>query len=481
MRIPSFLRRPEKRSWSWPWSSVAESVVMFGTTNTKSGSRVDPLTAVTSNALAACLVVRSKTMGSLPVNIIEDTGTKRLRAVGHASAGMLRTGPNERMTWAQFMRWRELMIFTHGNAYLYPVRRGGRCVGMEPLLGSMLPMIANHRLVYAYRASPYDAVAVPDVLAPSDVIHFKSDVLTEDGLTGRALIELAREAIGLDISAEEFIGRVLSNGTHMGTVLATDGKLDKEQLAHLTQQLKDGRGLLGAGKGRIFQGGLKPVVVGMSVKDADLTNIRRYVNERISAICSVPLGLINDLTHMTYSNAEQQDITYSKHDIMPTCVDCEQTLGAAWFVGDDAGRFYLKFNLNGLQRGDYKTRMEGYEIAIRIGLLTPNDCLDLEDMDGYEGGDVHVMQMQMMPVADLGKQDPKAVASRSLAGLLVDATERIRVRAEQDRERKRDPEATRVWGRSVLTPLEIAHEIADVPFDVEAVLQSALSTGGPNG
>jgi hypothetical protein len=188
----------------------------------------------------------------------------------------------------------------------------------------------------------------------------------------------------------------------MGVVLTTPNALTKEQWETVTKQLADGRGLTPAGKARVFQNGLKPEVLGMSVKDADLDQQRHSINERVATLAGVPVTLLNDLTNGTMNNTEQSDITYTKHYLLSAVVDHEQVLTRRLFVGQDAGRYYVKIDLRGIQRGDFLTRMQGYEIGIRSGMWTPNVCLGWEDEDGYEGGDVHVMQAQMTPVDLLG-------------------------------------------------------------------------------
>ncbi len=423
---------------------------------TVTGKRVDATTALASSTLAAVIAVRCRALSSLPVDVRERVGDLRKDASKHPSHLMFTNGPNDYMTWAQFMRWQQLNVMLSGNAYAELARKGGRVVGMQPIIGRVEPKYENGRLYYIVGTGD-DQQQVES----SRVVHFKNDVLTPDGLKGRSVVELAREAIGLDISAEEFLARVLSQGTHMGVVLETDEKLTTEQLTDLKEQLKDGRGVTGAGKGRIFQSGLKAKVLGMTVKEADLTDQRRFVNERISAIAGVPLIFLNDLTRGTYSNTEQQDLAFAKHCVAPIIVDLEQTLNRTLFTEPD--RYFVKFNLEGLVRGDYKTRVAAYGEAIRSGWMSPNEVRALEDMDPYPGGDEYHMQAQMTPVEDL--DDVRGI----LAPVVESVIERIRRHAEHAGE-----PAARAFAHKALEPVIRSHTAAGIEFDPEAVITQAL-------
>jgi len=437
----------------------------FGGITAKSGQKVDANTALFSNAITACIAVRSRTLSSLPVHVYR-VGTRQ-RADEHPTSVLFRGGPNEYMTWSQFVKLREMMLILTGNFYARKQFKGGRVVGLEPLYGVTRPVIRDDSLMYVFDPE----IGPREVLAPAELIHFKWDVLTADGMRGRSVVELAREAIGLDISAEEFLGRVLSNGTHMGTVLTTDNVLAPDQIEQLALQLQDGRGVAPAGKARIFQNGLKPMVLGMNTAEADLENQRRFVNEKIAALCGVPLSLLNDMTHATYSNVEQMDLGYSKHHILPAVVELEQTLTKGLFGGLDQGRYYVRMSLQGLERGDFLTRMQGYETGIRVGMWSPNECREWEDMDPYPEGDIRVMQAQMTPIEDLGLEPAQA-----LAPVVADAQDRIRIRARIDAEKKREPSETREWARAILAPIASAHSIAGLDFDTEAVITSAIGS-----
>jgi len=442
----------------------------FGGITAKSGQRVSATTALASNAIAACIAVRSRTLSSLPVHVYR-VGTRQ-RADEHPSAAIFRGGPNEHMTWAQFVKLREMMLILTGNFYARKRMRGGRVVALDVLYGVVQPVIEEDDRISGYTFDP--APAGPHQIIPfAEVIHFKWDVLKADGTVGRSVVELAREAIGLDISAEEFLGRILSNGTHMGTVLTTDNILSPDQVESLKLQLADGQGVAPAGKARVFQNGLKPMVLGMNVADAQLESQRRFVNEKIAAIAGVPLSLLNDLTHATYSNAEQMDLSYSKHNILPTVVEFEQTLNKHLFGGLDEQRYYVRFSMQGLERGDFLTRMQGYETGIRIGMWSPNECREWEDMDPYEGGDVRVMQAQMTPIDMLGEQPEPA---KALEPLVADAQDRIRIRARIDADKDKTSEQTAAWARTILAPIASAHSIAGLEFDAEAVISSAIGS-----
>ncbi|MBU0611805.1 MAG: phage portal protein, partial [Armatimonadetes bacterium] len=243
-----------------------------------------------------------------------------------------------------------------------------------------------------------------------------------------------------------------------------------------------------AGKARVFQNGLKARVLGMNVKEAMLEEQRRYINERIAAICGVPLSLLNDLTHGTYANFEQQSLGYVVHNILPSVVEFEQVCNKALFVGNDADRFYVKVSLQGIVRGDFQTRMAGYEIGIRSGMWSPDECREWEDQDPIPAGlgEIHVMQAQMETldtIANPPEPPPQLVAvpdsedgseddSEVPEAIAADAAERIRIRAQIDADKKRDPEDTVAWARKILAPIAASY----AAFDPEAFIAEAIGS-----
>ena len=436
----------------------------------KAGVRVDHITAYASTAVAACLLIRSETAATLPTDVMrevdsDETGgvSRREKAKQHPAYPLLKFGPNPSQRAVTFWNWQQQTTDILGNAWVWVETRGTRLVGLHPLTGRCEAIIENVGGINHLRGVRHFKGGTETVYPEREILHFPSSYISEDGITGRSLVDVARESIGLDIAAQEFFARVMSNGTHMGVVLVTDESLSKEQSEALQKQLADGRGVAPAGKVRLFQKGVKPFVVGMTVKDAELTEARRFVREGICNVTRIPVVMI-DPTHGTYSNSEQGDIQLAKHCIRPIVVIREQVISSKLLSADP--NLYVKFDLNGLMRGDFASRMNGYAQAVNAGIFTPNMVLKLEDEEELPGGDILRFPTNSIP-ATQAETDPLAAAEP----IVADAQMRVAARFAADG----DTERTRAFAAKVIEPIALMYARAGRAFDSEAFIKEAVN------
>ena len=104
--------------------------------------------------------------------------------------------------------------------------------------------------------------------------------------------------------------------------------------------------------------------------------------------------MVADLSRATFSNIEHSSIDFAIHTIRPWLVRMEQAMNRALIPEMEKGRFYVQLNLDGLMRGDYKSRMEGYAIARQNGWMSANDIRDLENLNPIsdeEGGNAYLI------------------------------------------------------------------------------------------
>jgi len=285
-------------------------------------------------------------------------------------------------------------------------------------------------------------------------------------------IDLIRDTVGLSIASEQFFGRFLNNGSHFPTYLETDSVLTKDDVQALQKSIQQTAGIYGAGTVRVFDRGLKIKQNSMSLRDADLSAQMRWYLEQICRIYRVPLPLVQDWTHGTYTNSEQAGLWFAQHAITPICVDTERTIRKLFLPGEND--HYVKFNVDATLRGDYTSRTQGYSTLINCGVLSPNEARAFEDMDPYDGGDEYRLPLntetagQSSPQEELPVTAADASEPRSLLEPLIsDAIARIKLRAVQDQERGRDPEQTRTWAEeNVLPPIVAACTRAGIELEI---------------
>ena len=115
--------------------------------------------------------------------------------------------------------------------------------------------------------------------------------------------------------------------------------------------------------------------------------------------------MVGDLEKSSFSNIEQQSLEFVKYTLDPWVVRWEQSIMRRLLTPEEKRTYYVKFNLEGLLRGDYQSRMNGYAIGRQNGWMSANDIRELENLDripAEEGGDLYLINGNMLPLKDAG-------------------------------------------------------------------------------
>ena len=378
------------------------------------GVKVTQESALRSTAVLGCLVVRSETFAALPLDVLRREGDAKISDEKAPAYGLLAVSPNPLMTSKEFWRWKQLREDVTGNAYARIVWKGGNPASIWPLYGgnpSLLIERSTGTLAWEYGGDDFTPA---DAYAPQDILHFKGPVLATP-FEARSLIHLASEAIGTQIASEQFFARLLGNGSHFPGYLETDDTLQKEDVAALKEQLAGFSGVLQAGVIRIFDRGLKYKQNPMSLKDAQLTEQMRWQLQVICSLFRVPMAMVQDLSTGTYANSEQQDLWLGKHTVTPICANTESVLKMRLFARQPA--YLAKFNLDGLLRGDYKTRAEGDATLVRAGIIHRNTARGHFDLNPAPGLDTYLAELNLGIVGEDGTiTGPDSGASKQDGG-----------------------------------------------------------------
>ena len=375
-----------------------------------SGKSVNARTAIQVSAVYACVRVIAETVASLPFSVFEQDKTGSQKALDHPLYRILHDEPNPEMT--SFV-WREAML-THlllwGNSYSQILRAGrGSVIGLYPLLPDHMEVDRDDKgkLTYTYSTTSGEQVK----LRPEDVLHIPG--LGFDGIMGYSPIAVERNAVGLSIAAEEFGGKFFGNGATPSGIL-THPNTVKNPKALRESWMEAYGGSSNANRVAILEEGMTFTRISMPNNEAQFLETRKFQVEEICRIYRVPPHMIADLEHATFSNIEHQSIDFAVHCIRPWLVRIEQSVNRALFSEKEKGRFYCQFNLDGLMRGSYKERMEGYSIARQNGWMTANDIRNLENQNPIpkeEGGDALLVNGNMIPVS-LAMQKRSADAAK---------------------------------------------------------------------
>lgn len=465
-----------------PLSSLTGWDLIFGTVGQSSaGVRVTTETALASVAVLSCVLIRAETIGALPAGVYRKDGRRRTPLPNDPRNLLLFEAPNDWMTGAELWRWVSTRRDLAGNSFVR-VRDWDRVnpSALVPLSGqNPVPVFdrTKGKLWWDYGGDEFNEARA---YSPAELLHFKGPIMANPYMAKSPVMQI-RDTVGLSIASEEFFGRFLANGSHFPNYFETDAALSDEDRAAFGKQFKDGAGVLPAGKLRLFDRGLKLRTNSMSLKDADLTGHMRWQLEQVCRVYRMPLPMVQDWTHGTYTNSEQAGLWFGQHTITPPVTDQEAVLKRRLFPGAPE---YAKWSVDGLLRGDYQTRTAGYSILINCGVMAPNEARALEDMDPYDGGDAYRVPLNTAPAGSpeaTTPPDPVAAARDALYPVLVDVADRIRTRAAQDFDRGRGLDVTRGWAlETVLPSVQKAFAIAEVPQDWAVFVDECVRGRGPS-
>ena len=150
---------------------------------------------------------------------------------------------------------------------------------------------------------------------------------------------------------------------------------------------------------------MKYTPISISPEQAQFLETRKFQINEIARIFRVPPHMVGDLEKSSFSNIEQQSLEFVKYTLDPWVVRWEQSLSRSLLSEDEKKQYFFKFNLEGLLRGDYQSRMNGYAIARQNGWMSANDIRELEDLDKLspeQGGDLYLVNGNMLPLEKAG-------------------------------------------------------------------------------
>lgn len=341
-----------------------------------------------SNAFRACLLAKARPLSTLPIRAYERKDGIRVEAKGdfvEAYTELLRHKWNPFLTGAEGTRWLDMTKDTIGEAFArVAFDTFGIPVAIYPL--RVRPTIAigeRGEVLFKYAG---DSFTPAGTYLENEIIWVKSPVLDIDCIHGRSLAELAAAELNLSINLTEFYANVISGEAPVSGWLETDNALNEQSFQKLKAQLSDGGGIVNSGKVRIFDNGLHYKSTRESVVDLNLIEQEKWILQETCRTLSVPPQEVFELSHATYSNIEQGALNFASKTLVGECAAIEQAYSSIlWKNGYKS--LNIQLDMNGLLRGSYKERMDGYRIAIYGSIMSPNEVRAKEDMAPYNGGD----------------------------------------------------------------------------------------------
>ena len=397
------------RSRDAPRNSTSGSAYRFFMGNSTSGKRVNERSSMQMTAVYSCVRILSEAVAGLPLHLYQYTDkSSKEKAVDNPLYFLLHDEPNTEMTSFVFRETLMTHLLLWGNAYSQIIRNGkGEVMGLYPLMPDRMAVNRDEkgRLYFEYMVSSDDAKTLKDGtvrLSPYDVLHIPG--LGFDGLVGYSPIAMAKNAIGLAIAAEEYGSKFYANGATPSGILEYPGTVKEPDKVRESWNAGFG-GSSNAHKIAVLEEGMKYTPISISPNEAQFLETRKFQINEIARIFRVPPHMVGDLEKSSFSNIEQQSLEFVKYTLEPWLVRWEQAMQRALIPQDDKSRYFIKFNVDGLLRGDYQSRMQGYATARQNGWMSANDIRELENLDRIpveDGGDLYLINGNMMPLSMSG-------------------------------------------------------------------------------
>lgn len=391
-----------------PQNRTAGSSYAFFMGGTTAGKSVTERSAMQMTAVYSCVRILAEAIAGLPIHLYRytDAGGKE-KALDHPLYMLLHDEPNPEMSSFVFRETLMTHLLLWGNAYAQVIRNGkGEVIALYPLMPNKMTVDrdANGQLYFQYQRSIEEVGGKSEtvILKPSDVLHIPG--LGFDGLVGYSPIAMAKNAIGLAIATEEFGSKFFANGAAPSGVLEHPGTIKDPQRVREAWQSQFG-GSQNSGKIAVLEEGMKYTPISISPEQAQFLETRKFQISEIARIFRVPPHMLADLEKSSFSNIEQQSLEFVKYTLDPWVIRWEQSIQRTLLTPEEKKSYFVKFNVEGLLRGDYQSRMNGYATARQNGWMSANDIRELENLDripAEDGGDLYLINGNMLPLGNAG-------------------------------------------------------------------------------
>lgn len=366
-------------------SKDLEDVLLSGWgMQTRSGITVTPEVALGVAAVSAAVGILAETLAQLPLMVYRrlDRGGKE-KAPDHPLWPLLHDKPNGWQNSFEYREMQQLQLGLKGNVFAFKNMVAGRVGELLPIHPSRVTVHQDADYAVTYKVSLPSGEYL--TLPKERIFHIRDRSM--NGITGMSRLENAKECIGLSVKAEAYGAQFFGNAARPSGVLSTEQKVSPEQMKELRESWKAVHGGENAGGTAVVDAGWKWSAMTMNNDDAQFLETRKFQIGEVARIWRVPPHMLGDLERATFSNIEQQSLEFVKYSMMPWLRRWESAINDQLVPENEKGKVFAEFNVDGLLRGDFLTRVQGYSTGLKDGWLNRNEVRDKENMSPIEGGD----------------------------------------------------------------------------------------------
>tara|TARA_R100001244_G_scaffold126111_1_gene96425 strand:- start:10636 stop:11835 length:1200 start_codon:yes stop_codon:yes gene_type:complete len=353
--------------------------------------------ALTLTSVWCAIRLLSESVSSLPCSVYTKAANgDKIEDSNNRIYNLIKYKPNNYQNKITFFEYIMMCICTTGNSYVQIIRDGGGTpIELIPLNPETVTPVINEGEIF-YQI---DEGAILDSY---DLLHFKT--ITEDGLSGLSPIDQCQNALNWGLNVEEFGNTFFKNGAKPSAVLATDRALSETAIDRLKNSFNNSYSKLNQSNSTmILEEGLTFKPISISPEQAQFLLSRQFSIEEVARIFNIPPHMLKDLSKSSFNNIEMQSQEFVTYTLMPYITRIESEMNYKLFRTNEIGNTFIEFNVNGLLRGDVKSRTEAYKTAITNGYMSINEVRQKENLNSIEGGDKHFMQLNMTTIEKIGE------------------------------------------------------------------------------
>jgi len=358
----------------------AKWFALFGGDKTSSGAEVDQETSLKFTAVLSAVSLRSDLIAASPKEIMVQKGDNRSSDYKDPLYRILAYEPNPYMNAYTYWELCNTHLDLWGNAYSHISNGKGQVTALTPIHPSKVEVVVEDgKLIY--RVQDSGNPALDEDWKPEQILHFKD--LSVDGYIGMSKILLAKEAIGLGIAAEKFGAEFFGNGSQARGVLQHPTQMGDKAWKRFQESWKKKDNM----STPILEEGMTYNQITIPPEAAQFIASREFQIQDISRVFRIPPSLLGDLSRATFSNVEHLDLQMVKYTVRPLVKRYEQELERK-LLGDQIGKKNIRFNLDGILRGDTTARAAYYTVMKQMKIMTTNEIRSLENLNPIDGGDI---------------------------------------------------------------------------------------------
>lgn len=368
--------------------TISGSVQSYVSTYANTGLPINPLNAMESPSVYACVRLIASSIARLDWQVLKETPEGKIVEPNHPLVPLLNSEPNEDTSALVFRETLLQHVLLTGNGFAYINRdAAGRPTALELIRPDLISMYRDgdgQPFYEVYSGRWTGGGNGRRRFRGAEIFHIVGPSF--DGLLGVPPIHLCRDLIGLELVCQEFVGKFYSNGAVPSGILKMAGRLSPEAAKRLRESWHSTHGgSRNSGKTAILEDGMTYESIAQNLRDSDLVEIRKFCREQIAAAFGVPAARIGATDAQSYSSQESADAHFVKHTLAAYAARLEQEASRKLITRGEP--YCTRISFDAMLRADLQTRYSAYSTAITAGILTPNEARANEGLPAVQGGD----------------------------------------------------------------------------------------------